>query len=77
LRESPHWLNPLIKVRAEEMPSHFSLICGKALTAHSPHESEGIRDALSLLIKLMESPPWLTPLKNVRAEEMPSPLSSN
>ena len=36
LRESPHWLNPLIKVRAEEMTSHFSLNCGKALTGPLP-----------------------------------------
>ena len=36
LRESPHWLNPLIKVRAEEMTSHFSLNCGKALTGSLP-----------------------------------------
>jgi hypothetical protein len=59
------------------MPSHFSSIEGKPSLAQSPHESEGLWDALSLLIKLRESPPWLTPLIIVRAEEMPSHLSSN
>jgi hypothetical protein len=65
-----HWLTPLINIRAKELKrcpltSHY--IEGKPSLAHSQHKSEGLRDALTLLIKLRESPHWLTPHIKVRA----------
>ena len=43
LRKSPHWLNPLIKVRADQILSHFSLNCGKALIASLPSWKWGFK----------------------------------